>query len=288
MILERKAMDTYRKDNLVAWCIVPFDACKRGPRERAEMLQRLGIRSLAYDWRDEHIATFDEELAQLQAHDIRLAAFYLLGGWPEDEDSAWDDRLNKAGFEFLQRNRLKTDVWLSYGGQGTEGVSGDEDRYDAAAQRVGVMAGVINSLGCRLGIYNHGGWGGEPNTMVEIARRLESRDVGIVYNFHHGHEHLDEMPGAFDAMLPHLVCVNLNGTTRGAEKVLPLGTGEEDLDILRMVRNSGYDGPIGILDHRDGIDAELSLRENIEGLQTLLAKLGDDSAMATYSGRSRP
>ena len=31
----------FSRDNLVAWCIVPFDASKRGPKERAEMLERL-------------------------------------------------------------------------------------------------------------------------------------------------------------------------------------------------------------------------------------------------------
>src|SRR5688572_17767316 len=41
----------FGKGNLVAWCIVPFDAKKRGPEERAEMLERLGIKRLAYDYR---------------------------------------------------------------------------------------------------------------------------------------------------------------------------------------------------------------------------------------------
>ena len=51
--------DLFDRANLVAWCIVPFDARNRGPEERAEMLQRLGIKRLAYDWRAEHIPTFD-------------------------------------------------------------------------------------------------------------------------------------------------------------------------------------------------------------------------------------
>ena len=38
------------RDNLVAWCIVPFDAARRGPVERAAMLDELGIRRLAYDY----------------------------------------------------------------------------------------------------------------------------------------------------------------------------------------------------------------------------------------------
>ena len=35
-------LEIFAKDNLVAWCIVPFDAKKRGPSARAEMLGRLG------------------------------------------------------------------------------------------------------------------------------------------------------------------------------------------------------------------------------------------------------
>ena len=31
--------DVLRRENLVAWCIVPFDAKKRGPAERAAMLK---------------------------------------------------------------------------------------------------------------------------------------------------------------------------------------------------------------------------------------------------------
>ena len=48
-------LELFRKENLVAWCIVPFDKNKRGPVERAEMLKDLGIKKVAYDWRAEHV-----------------------------------------------------------------------------------------------------------------------------------------------------------------------------------------------------------------------------------------
>src|SRR5215813_1508042 len=51
----------FARDNLVAWCIVPFDSKKRGPEERAVMLKRLGFTRFAYDWRAEHVASFDAE-----------------------------------------------------------------------------------------------------------------------------------------------------------------------------------------------------------------------------------
>jgi sugar phosphate isomerase/epimerase len=237
------------------------------------MLQRLGIGALAYDWRDKDVPTFDEELAELRAHRIEMTAFWLSGGYPEHETSAWENPRQRAGLEFFKRNNLNIEAWASYRGEGTEELTDEEQRYDAAARRVGVLADLVNGLGCRLGLYNHGGWGGEPATMTAVARRLEARNVGIVYNFHHGHEHLDDMPGAFEAMVPYLMCVNLNGMTRGGPKILPVGSGEEDRRILRMIRDSGYPGPIGILGHRADVDAEVSLTENLEGLRKVLPAL---------------
>lgn len=52
----------FARDNLMAWCIVPFDGQRRGPEARALMLKGLGIEQLAYDYRNEHIPTFDAEL----------------------------------------------------------------------------------------------------------------------------------------------------------------------------------------------------------------------------------
>ena len=57
--LRGAAKRLFAEKNLVAWCIVPFDARRRGPEERAEMLRRLGFTRFAYDWRSEHIPTFD-------------------------------------------------------------------------------------------------------------------------------------------------------------------------------------------------------------------------------------
>src|SRR5436190_20041514 len=67
----------FARDNLVAWCIVPFDAKKRGPEERAAMLKRLGFKHFAYDYRGEHVPTFDAEMKALKANGIQLSAFWF-------------------------------------------------------------------------------------------------------------------------------------------------------------------------------------------------------------------
>src|SRR4051794_39780623 len=67
----------FAQDNLVAWCIVPFDSKKRGPAERAEMLERLGFSKFAYDYRAEHVPTFDAEMEALKKRGIELTAWWF-------------------------------------------------------------------------------------------------------------------------------------------------------------------------------------------------------------------
>jgi sugar phosphate isomerase/epimerase len=77
-------------------------------------------------------------------------------------------------------------------------------------------------------------------------------------------------------MLPHLLALNLNGMVRDGDKVgkkiLVLGQGDLDLELLRTIRDSGYRGPIGILGHTMD-DAEQRLQDNLDGLAWLVAQL---------------
>jgi len=49
--------------------------------------------------------------------------------------------------------------------------------------------------------------------------------------------------------------------------------GDCDLDLLKLVRDSGYRAPIGILGHRTDQDAEVTLKTNLEGLERLLKEM---------------
>ncbi len=86
-------------------------------------------------------------------------------------------------------------------------------------------------------------------------------------------------PKCLPRMLPHLLCFNLNGMDIDGEakgrKILPLGVGTEDVKVLRIVRASGYIGPIGILNHTNE-DAEGRLLDNLDGLAWLVPQLDDN------------
>ncbi len=270
-------LSIFAKDNLVAWCVVPFDAANRGPEERAQMLDRLGIKRLAYDFRDQHIRTFDQEIDALQKHGIELTAFWMATGMEPEKDT-----VIHTIFDLIKRRGLKTQLWTLLSSSKEFDGLGQEEKLARSTRVVSYIAKRAKALQCSVGLYNHGGWFGEPENQIEIIRRMRMDNVGIVYNFHHGHEHIDRFPALLKMMQQHLLCLNLNGMRKGGPKILPLGQGDHELKMLKTVQDSGYDGPVGILDHRDELDAELSLKQNIDGLRKLTRALGDGKAPKSY------
>lgn len=243
------------------------------------MLDELGVGGFAYDWRVEHLPGLDEEIHLLRDAEVRLDGVWL-------HYTGMDDNTRRV-LDTLEQREVTTDLWVLI-----PDPPGDDDpqRVDAAVDQLRPLVEEAERLGCRVGLYNHGGWFGEPEHQVAIIEQLAMDNVGIIYNFHHGHAHLDRLDTLFEVMLPHLYCVNLNGMVRrddpGAEKILPLGAGEADLDMMYAILDSGYDGPIGILGHTQD-DAELRLRDNLDGLDWLLGLLRCDPpvprpAMRTY------
>lgn len=87
-------------------------------------------------------------------------------------------------------------------------------------------------------------------------------------------------------MLPYLLALSLNGMSSDKGKeILPIGQGELDLRVLRKIRDSGWQGPIGILSHTNE-DAEARLSDNLEGLDWVAAQLDGGSAPKKPEPRS--
>ncbi|HVU88707.1 MAG TPA: DUF6797 domain-containing protein [Pirellulales bacterium] len=288
------ARDIFARENLIAWCIVPFDAARRGPEERAKMLADLGLHQLAYDWRDEHIPQWDEEIAAMRRHDVRIVAWWMA--------PTTLNETNRKILDVVRRHQLKLQFWVLVSDPDPQ--LPQAERVRAAATAIRPLAVEAKQLGCQVGLYNHGGWFGEPENQIEILKELTSStdgqpqldNIGLVYNLHHGHTHLDRFPALLQKIKPWLYALNLNGMTahgdeRG-EKILPIGTGELDMQLLRTIRDSGYQGPIGILNHTD-LDARARLADNLAGLDWLVRQLNGEPArprpkMETYPDAPAP
>jgi hypothetical protein len=250
--------DLFTRPNLVAWCVVPFDGKKRSPEDRAAMLAGLGFKKYAYDWRAEHLPTLDREVAALAKHNVELTAVWFPPVLNADA---------KTILAALAKHKLTPQLWVSPIQPPETG-----DKVAAVAEQFRPVVAAAVAQGCKVGVYNHGGWAGEPENMVAVVKKLDSPHVGIVYNLHHGHDHLDRLPAALAAMKPHLLCLNLNGMTvagdKKGQKILVLGHGDDDAALLDGIAKSGYAGPVGILGHTQD-DAADRLSDNLAGLDWL-------------------
>jgi len=260
----------FARSNLMAWCIVPFDAKKRGPEERAAMMEKIGFKHFAYDYRAEHVPTFDAEVAACKKHGVSLDAWWFPGTLNNEARLILDT---------LKRHNVKAQLWITGGGGTVKSPEEQKARVEAEANRLSPIAEAAAKIGCTVALYNHGAWFGEPENQIQIIEYLKPKgvtNVGLVYNQHHGHDHLDRFSALLRLMKPHLYVLNLNGMTRGGDKVgkkiLPLGQGDLDLPLLKAIRDSGWRGPIGILNHTDE-DAETRLLDNLDGLDWLLPRL---------------
>ncbi len=164
---------------------------------------------------------------------------------------------------------------MTGGGNPTQNADEQKERVASEVRRLRPIAEAANKIGCQVALYNHGGWFGEPENQLAILDELKLPNVGIVYNLHHGHAQVDRFPELLAKMKPHLLALNLNGTVRDGDKVdkkiVPIGAGELDRQILKTILASGFKGPIGVLNHTDH-DAELRLLDNVEGLEWLLSE----------------
>jgi len=266
--------DLFARKNLVAWCIVPFDSKNRGPAERAALVKQLGLPRVAYDWRANHVPTFEEEILQYQKHGIELFAFW-----------GTHDR----AFELFKKYDLRPQIWQT--APSPTGAT-NEERVAQAVKQLLPLVERTAKMKCQLGLYNHGGWGGEPENLVAVCQALRAGHgadhVGIVYNLHHGHGHIADFAAALAAMKPYLLCLNLNGmaTPGKGPKILQLGAGEHDATMLKAIRASGYAGRIGIIGHTND-DVALRLRDNLDGLDWLLPQLDGKAAAERPKYRTR-
>jgi hypothetical protein len=257
--------DLFASTNLAAWCIVPFDPKRRGPEERASMLERLGIMKLAYDWRDEHIPTFDAEIEAMQRHGITIT------GW-------WYSHHAQPVLDAAKRHGIHPQLWVA-GGAHMQG----QDVVQAVAEeaaRILPFARDAASIGSQVGLYNHREpWCEDQDNQIAVIEQLR-RDgvdnVGIVFNFHHWRGPLAGFAPLFKRMQPYLLAVNINGMpadTSAYPGVRFIGTDASELAMLRVVRDSGWHGPIGILHERPSMDAEASLACSLGGLAWLRKEL---------------
>jgi len=259
------SQNLFSDNNLLPWCIVPFDSQQRTPEQRIEMLRKLGMKQYAYDWREKNIPTFEREIDLAKQHNIKMEAVWMWIGNETDKIGELSKQ-NEQILTILQRKKLKSTIWVGFNNDFFANLS-HEERLTKGVAFLNFFAKKAKAINCKIALYNHGDWFGEPENQIEIIKASRLKNVGIVYNFHHAHHHVDRFQGMLKNMLPYLVTVNLNGM--GDTKIMDIGKGQYEKEMIDMLSSSGYKGRIGILGHIEEEDVELVLKRNIAGLRNL-------------------
>lgn len=262
----------FARENLLAWCIVPFDNQHRTPAERVAMLQRLGFKQYAWDWRKEHLKDLAEEIRLSREAGIRLRAIWLWIEGGADEVGRLSEG-NREVMETAARAGLAAEYWVGF----HPNFFTDRDEPARIAQAAAMMTYLRDQAAAArstVAFYNHGDWIGDPDNQLKVIQAMKGPAVGIVFNFHHAHDMIERFPGLLERMRPYLTTVNINGMNPGGPKILPVGQGSSERGMLRLVRASGFAGPIGVLGHVDDADVELVLKRNLDGLQQVAAEIG--------------
>jgi sugar phosphate isomerase/epimerase len=268
----------FAKNNLLAWCIVPYDSKKRSPEERATMLKQLGLTSLAYDMREPDLPNMETEFLTLKKYHIHLNGIWF---WIDVQKDQALNEANEMILRTLAKTNTKTQLWVSFPAKYFEGLP-DEEKIQKGAKAIQYIHERAAEIGCTIALYNHEDWFGEPANQVKIIEASGLKDVGIIYNFHHGHSQVDEFDNILKITKPYLTTVNLNGMKGTEFNILPIGDGDRELEMMKKLKASGFNGSIGILGHTENEDVQLVLQRNLEGLRKLLARMGDLQALKTY------
>jgi sugar phosphate isomerase/epimerase len=177
----------FKRTNLIAWCVVPFDANKRGPEERAAMLQKLGFKQFAYDWREKDIPTFDAEVEAMKRHGIQIVAWWF--------STNPADPVARTILEVCKRHKIHPQLWVMGGGAEVKTPGEQEQRIEQEAERIGRIVALAKPYGCPVELYNHNHWFGQTDNEIAIIERLKQKGiggVGMVYNFSHGHGDIED------------------------------------------------------------------------------------------------
>ncbi len=270
------------RDQFAASHLVAHDALRRGPRERAQMLRGMGLTKIIWDWRDEHIDTFDAELDALRRNQIELAGIWTPSPMPAFEEPEYSSRFGVVSSRIKNliteaaRRGHTPDLWtqIAFGGPGTPTPPSEQVHRAEVARAADHLTGLVRLArghGMCVVLTNHGGWAGEPRTLVDIVAELARRglgNVGIGFRLQHAHHLIADLDHHISTMSEHLVAIMLSGADAGAELtgrvILPFGAGSRDRWVTHAILESGWQGQLVV--HAVGNDdSEARLLDSLEG-----------------------
>lgn len=257
-------------DEVSPWCILGFDSTDRTPEQRISMIKDLGLSKYGFNKGKGDLSTMLEEFKLASENNIEIPSLFLWLNAKRDSVG----KLSEANQELLSnlvKVKQKPTIWVSF----SDNFFTDKDHEESIKLSMDMIKFIklkADKLACGLAIYNHHGWFGNPNNQVEILERLNDDSITMVYNFHHAQDYVDDFQEIAKKMKPYLSFVNLNGVKKEGPQIITISEGDHEFEMIKTLKEVGFNGPWGILGHIKTEDVEKVLKRNIEGLELLNSK----------------
>lgn len=248
---------------LYAFCMEIHDAKKRTLPEQATMLRQLGYDGVGYPlWLGED---FDRNLRTLDAVGVPVYVFYTYVKVKPGVDS-FDARVPEA-IGKLKGRPVTICVLLS--GLPPADPQGEEKAIKTLRQ----LGDLAAAAGVRISIYHHtGDWSASLLHALDIAKKVNHPAVGVNFNLCHWLKvdgDKDYRPVLRDNA-SRIFAVTINGAKVGSTTwtdglIQPLDQGDFDnAELLRVLREVGYRGPIGLMCFGIAGDAQEHLARSLK------------------------
>ncbi len=255
-----------------ALCIGAHDAKRRTPREQAEMLRELGYAGVAHLW----LKGVDERLKTLDDNGLKLFQIYVRANI-DPKKPPYDPGLKEV-IKLLKGRDTVIGLLVSGGKPSTP--EGDP----RAVRIIREIAGMAQQSGLRVALYPHtGDWLERVEDAVRVARKVDRKNVGVMFNLCHWLKVDDEknLEPLLKLAMPRLFAVTINGADSVAARragwdrlIQSLDRGSFDIHgFLKTLKRLGYTGPIGLQCYGIRGDAREHLARSMAAWRELLSKI---------------
>ena len=267
----------WSRDKLFASGINTYGKPLLQTSQRLELLHKLGLNKYTFTYDQNTAASFVAEVTEAKSHGSEIIACLLQIDLAPESRSELFSTIEKLG--------IKPQLWVI----GSKGDPKSDQELNEIITRQALLlrpfSEEANRLGCQVGLYNNRGWFGSTKNQLAIIKKLKAdkvSNVGIVYNFHNSHGQVRSFSGAWGSIKNEVIALNLSGLRiddKEQEKtILPLSAGDQELGLMRFIQESGWSGPVGIIDHRLDQAQDITLADNMRGLDWLAQEIATPGA----------
>jgi len=219
----------------------------------------------------------DGMLPELKRNDLRLFTLYIQIDL--EKEQPYDPRLKKY-IEQLKNTGLH--LWVHVH---CEKYSPSDPAGDAKCiEIIGELADYSQNYGVKIAFYPHADfWVEKVDDGVRLAKKINRPNVGTVFNLCHflKKDEPEKLEQKLKNAMPYLFLVSINGADNGDTHqmgwdrlIQPLGRGDCDvLNVLKILKNSGYKNPIGLQCYNIKGQPEEFLKESVSTWNKYLSQI---------------